>query len=89
MLEQAAQADAADDERFGDARGDELPPELAGTSRKVGSGRRGGRGDAGNDGRLAAGPAAERVAPAAASRRATHDEIARRVERLIAKLGAR
>jgi hypothetical protein len=29
ILEQAAQADAADDERFGEARGDELPPELA------------------------------------------------------------
>jgi transposase len=29
MLEQAARADAADDERFGEARGDELPPELA------------------------------------------------------------
>jgi transposase len=29
MLEQAAEADAADDERFGEARGDELPPELA------------------------------------------------------------
>jgi transposase len=29
ILEQAAEADAADDERFGEARGDELPPELA------------------------------------------------------------
>jgi transposase len=29
MLEQASRADAADDERFGEARGDELPPELA------------------------------------------------------------
>ena len=29
MLEQAAQADAAEDEQFGDARGDELPAELA------------------------------------------------------------
>jgi transposase len=29
MLEEAAAADAADDERFGEARGDELPPELA------------------------------------------------------------
>ncbi len=29
MLAQAAQADAAEDERLGDARGDELPPELA------------------------------------------------------------
>jgi Transposase DDE domain/Transposase domain (DUF772) len=29
MLEQAAQADAAEDERFGDARGDELPAALA------------------------------------------------------------
>jgi transposase len=29
MLAQAAQADAAEDERLGEARGDELPPELA------------------------------------------------------------
>jgi transposase len=29
MLAEAAQADAADDERVGEARGDELPPELA------------------------------------------------------------
>jgi transposase len=29
MLKDAAEADAADDERFGEARGDELPPELA------------------------------------------------------------
>jgi len=29
MLEQAAQADACEDEQFGDARGDELPAELA------------------------------------------------------------
>jgi hypothetical protein len=29
MLAEAAEADAADDERFGAARGDELPPELA------------------------------------------------------------
>jgi hypothetical protein len=29
ILEQAARADAADDEQFGQARGDELPPELA------------------------------------------------------------
>jgi transposase len=29
MLEQAAQADATEDEQFGDARGDELPAELA------------------------------------------------------------
>jgi transposase len=29
ILEQAARADAADDERFGERRGDELPPELA------------------------------------------------------------
>jgi transposase len=29
ILEQAAQADAEDDERFGEARGDELPPGLA------------------------------------------------------------
>src|SRR4051794_23307403 len=36
ILEEAAEADAAEDEQFGDRRGDELPPELA-TSR----GRRG------------------------------------------------
>jgi hypothetical protein len=29
VLEQAAEIDAAEDERFGDRRGDELPPELA------------------------------------------------------------
>jgi transposase len=29
MLKEAADADAADDEQFGEARGDELPPELA------------------------------------------------------------
>jgi hypothetical protein len=29
ILAEAAEAEAADDERFGDARGDELPPELA------------------------------------------------------------
>ena len=29
ILEEAAAVDAAEDERFGDARGDELPPELA------------------------------------------------------------
>ena len=29
ILQQAADADAEDDERFGDARGDELPPDLA------------------------------------------------------------
>ena len=28
ILEQAAELDAAEDERYGDARGDELPPEL-------------------------------------------------------------
>jgi transposase len=29
ILQEAAEADAADDQRFGEARGDELPPELA------------------------------------------------------------
>ena len=29
ILEEAAQVDAEEDERFGDRRGDELPPELA------------------------------------------------------------
>ena len=34
ILEEAAQVDAAEDERFGSARGDELPPQLHGSGRR-------------------------------------------------------
>lgn len=35
ILEDAASVDAQEDERFGEARGDELPPELAGSGRRA------------------------------------------------------
>ncbi|MGH2969900.1 MAG: IS1182 family transposase, partial [Solirubrobacteraceae bacterium] len=40
MLGRAAAVDAAEDERFGDARGDELPPELSGRRSRIGRLRR-------------------------------------------------